>query len=171
MLMSIRNKPAVYSVLLGNNRPAKPSQRITKLGLDNRGELLIEDLRLAGSQRAKNRRHHGRSKRQRTLNERQPDNGRTTKEQIDSLDQQRRAVLEIERSARCRAQLKTAVTAKRYRPSHGRPTGADDRCPIRLEPDENPVATLGNNRSGKFRAGDTNRSEPRAALALGLQSR
>jgi len=165
MLIVKCNQLDGHSAISADHRLAEPGQRVTEFGLGDIGELLVESPHFARGQRAESRSRRRLREWQRPLQERQPANHRSAKEQIDPFDQQRRAVLQFERDAGCRVQLQDAVATERGRPGYSGPVGTDDCMPLRLEAGEDPTAALGHDRRSELRDSDADCAEP-LALAL-----
>jgi hypothetical protein len=91
-----RNAAGQGSTSNCDHRPAEPRQGGAQLSVSDIGEPLVERRRLASEKRWWKRaaRRHG--KRQGPLHEDQAGHGRMAEEDVDALDQQRRAVLQFE---------------------------------------------------------------------------
>src|ERR1700722_7722746 len=85
------------------------SERRAQIRVSDVGDPLIERLRPSLRRRRDEGPGGPRRKRQWPLNEREAGHGGTAKKQVDSFDDQRRAVLQLERGAGRGAQLQAAV--------------------------------------------------------------
>src|SRR5580692_5146310 len=147
------------SALPPADRSAQLGERRAQTRVRNHREPLIERLRLALRQWRDHRPPGPRRERQWPLHERQAGDDGTAEEQVDSFDDQRRAVLKLKRRAGCDAQLQDTVAPERARPTHLGPIRADDCGPLRLETDDDAPAAARDNRYGQFRDGHADRAK------------
>src|SRR5260370_7244680 len=89
-----------------------------------------------------------------------------SEKQVDALDHQRRAMLQVEGARRRDAQLQRAVAAERLGPGGGGEFGPDHRGPFRLETPENAAAAARDDWPGQPRGGSADRPHSRPAVAL-----
>ena len=90
----------------------KPGESSTQLGVRDVAEPAVEGFRLLRRERLRDRRRGRRRERQRPLDEEEPGDQGASEEQVDALDHQRRAVLQVERNGRRDVQLQGAVTTQ-----------------------------------------------------------
>lgn len=150
----------------GQHKAPEPGERGAQLGVGDFGEPDIEGFCLLGGQRRRGSRPGRGRKRQRSLDENQPGDRGMSEKQVDPLDYQWRAVLQVEGDARSDAKLQRAVAAERLGPGRGGELGPDHRGPFRLETAEDPATAAGDDRGGNPRRGGADGAQPGPALAL-----
>ena len=144
---------------------AEAGKRGAQFRVGDRGEPVIEGLCLGGGERRWCRRPSRRRLRQRSLNKNEPSYRIAPEKSVDPFDQQRRAVLQLQRGAGGDAQFQRTVAAERFGPGHRGELVAHDVGPMGLEPTGKTAAAASDDRRGDPRAGDTGGAQPGPALA------
>src|SRR5438132_1718691 len=89
------------SALAADYRPTEPGERRAELRIGHPGKPVVERLRLARRERAQRWTARPRIERQSPLHQRQAADDGTSEKQVDPVDQQRCAVLQLERGEGC----------------------------------------------------------------------
>jgi A/G-specific adenine glycosylase len=146
-------------------------QRLSQIRIGNVGKPLVERLHLDRGELAGQPRPWPRRERQGPLHKRQSADDGAPKKAVDSLDQQRRAVLRLERGAGSGAEFQGAVTPERCRPCCVRPVRTDNRRPVGFETNQNSAAARGDDGEGHFRNGDAHGPKTRASIGRRYRAR
>ncbi len=127
----------------------EPGKRVAQVGVGDAGQAGVERFFLRGGERLRRRRPARCSERRLALKDNQPADRDAPEKQVDALDEERRAMLQIRarRSGSTRS-FNAPVAAERLGPGDRGALDAGDRRPFRLEAAENPAAVARDNRRG-----------------------